>query len=47
METEDVLVYTFLFMPILVCIKDFPDFFIPLCLGLMAAYLIGKKGAKK
>ena len=42
MDTEDVLIYVFLCVPILICIKDFPDFFIPLCLGLMAAYLLGK-----
>jgi len=44
MNTENMLLYVFLFMPILVCIKDFPDFFIPLCLGLIAAYLLGKGG---
>lgn len=48
MDTDNVLIYTFLFMPILICIKDFPDFFLILCLGLAAAYLLGKgnKGGK-
>jgi len=47
MDTEDVLAYTFLCVPILVAIKDYPDFLIPLGLGLLAAYFIGTKRGKK
>jgi len=47
MDTEDVLTYTFLCVPILVAIKEFPEFLFPLALGLIAAYLIGTKRGKK
>ena len=47
MDTEDVLIYVFLCVPILVALKYYPEFLIPLGLGLLAAYLIGEKRAKK